>query len=128
MFICHCIVCPSIYGFWFPFWYLQTFHINKRVLWKMLTIQNREIYYRSPSTWVLLGTQKIREWQSGVEESFIIPLSNRIWTSPNRRENLSLFDVLNKEIRLVDKGERSRNTRPNYWQYPHIYVCIFPLM
>ena len=22
-FVCHCIVCPSIYGFWLPLWYLQ---------------------------------------------------------------------------------------------------------
>jgi hypothetical protein len=22
-FFCHCVVCPSIYGFWLPFWYLQ---------------------------------------------------------------------------------------------------------
>jgi hypothetical protein len=22
-FFCHCIVCPSIYGFWLPLWYLQ---------------------------------------------------------------------------------------------------------
>jgi hypothetical protein len=26
-FICHCSVCPSIYRFWLPFWYLQTIHI-----------------------------------------------------------------------------------------------------
>ena len=23
----HCINCPSMYGFWLPFWYLQTFNI-----------------------------------------------------------------------------------------------------
>jgi hypothetical protein len=25
--ICHCIFCPSIYGFWKPLWYIQTFAI-----------------------------------------------------------------------------------------------------
>ena len=32
-FICHCIVCPSsIWGFWLPFWHLQTFLIRFIVL------------------------------------------------------------------------------------------------
>ena len=24
----HCVVCPSIYGFWLPLWYLQTLHTH----------------------------------------------------------------------------------------------------
>jgi hypothetical protein len=30
--LCHCIVCPSIYGFWKPLWYLQIFIIVFSVL------------------------------------------------------------------------------------------------
>ena len=32
----HCLVCPSIYGFWKPFWYPQTFALTKWLpLWKL---------------------------------------------------------------------------------------------
>jgi hypothetical protein len=33
----HCVVCPSIGGFWLPLWYLQTFHCTRNgvCLWKL---------------------------------------------------------------------------------------------
>ena len=32
LFLSHCIVCPSIYGFWLPLWYLQTLLIWRPLL------------------------------------------------------------------------------------------------
>jgi hypothetical protein len=29
----HCFVYPSIYGFWLPLWYLQTFHMKHSIVW-----------------------------------------------------------------------------------------------
>ena len=40
----HCIICPSIYGFWLPLWYRQTFlvikhYVNELVRWdKFVTL------------------------------------------------------------------------------------------
>jgi hypothetical protein len=40
-----CIVCPSIYEFWLPRWYLQTFHVYNQVYsWKQQYFIHFNIY------------------------------------------------------------------------------------
>jgi hypothetical protein len=43
------LTCPSIYGFWLPFWYLQTFlirnHSNKK-LWTYLFLYYKKKFYK----------------------------------------------------------------------------------
>jgi len=47
LFFGHCVFCPSIYGFWFPLWYLQT-----------LLDSNRKSYiYRTQSKYTRQLTQ-----------------------------------------------------------------------
>ena len=41
----HCVVCPSIYGFWLPLWYIQTFNYIKRIV--CLYKQSNQILRRS---------------------------------------------------------------------------------
>jgi len=60
---CHCIVWPSlIYGFWLPFWYLQTFVvINQSVFNMVLEIMyNKRMFmsYNSNTTGVTSGAGK----------------------------------------------------------------------
>ena len=53
----HCVVCPSIYGFWLPLWYLQTLLYIPTLVWsvpntkvdpKELRVWHVSLYYFYP--------------------------------------------------------------------------------
>ena len=49
-YFCHCIVCPSIRGFWWPLWYLQT--LPNTTLLIQLCMWGSASYSHMENTWI----------------------------------------------------------------------------
>ena len=57
----HCVVCSSIYGFWLPFWYLQTLHVAK---FEQTTIHQHVLLRRESQSHILLRPDSQSYWWS----------------------------------------------------------------
>jgi hypothetical protein len=105
----HCVVCPSIYGFWLPLWYLQTlltvyYMEDEDMIYTFICIHVHQINeVTSQSNWMTFPYYVSSQWNGHVVRFISILETHRL--TFNSGEGDSVSDL------LIRKGSSSYGYR-----------------